>query len=180
MERKLSIEVNSYSNNWKKENQDLVFYQRKYIKNGIILLSIVFVIFLYLALILKLPLQLGIAIIFMIIYLLLRGSEKYIILGQTYITVGKNSKLRIIDLLFFTLFFIVYALMRNNESNKMNCILLKNIESIIEENNFLRIDYKQNTSHKQILIDLNYMTDDDKQSLLKEINNIKQLNSNIK
>lgn len=175
----MSIEISSYSEKWEKEDSELFFYQRRYLKILITSLILLLVIYFFTALTNGLPLIYGSTIIFMIIFLLLRWSEKYIVLGKTYITIN-NNKFNLTKLLLFTLFFIVYIIIYSNHKNKMTCILLKNIADIIvEKPDILIIKHKVNNETKDFYVDLNLMLPADKNLLLDKMQLIKNNLQNI-
>ncbi|QYN44310.1 hypothetical protein GYM75_05335 [Gilliamella sp. ESL0441] len=176
----MSIQIDSYRENWQKDGKDIIFYRRRYIKTFIIILIALYVIFFLVAPFIKISIQFGYIIILMIIYLLLRWTEKYIILGDTFITINDN-RFRLIDLLLFTLFFIVYIFINSSNKNKMSCILFKNIIDIDNINrNEIIIHHFVNNEAQLYSVDLDMMLDDEKQLFLQKVELIKQsLKSNL-
>jgi hypothetical protein len=170
----LSIEVNSYHEKWQKDDQDLVFYRRKYIEPLIIILLVCFIAFFIFSHIIEIPFHLGLILLLMIVFLLLQWAEKYIILGKTFISI-RNSQFTVTDLILFTLFFIVYVFLRRKDNNKMTCILFKNIIDISEKNsNTIIIKHKINNTIEDYIIDLNMMLDTDKQLYLEKMQSIRK------
>ena len=171
----MSIEINSYHEKWQKDDQDLVFYRRKYIKTFIIILLVCFIAFFIFSHIIAIPYHFGLVLLLMIVFLLLQWAEKYIILGKTFISI-RNSQFTVTDLILFTLFFIVYVFLRRKDNNKMTCILFKNIINISEKNpNTIIIKYKINNIIEDYVIDLNMMLDSEKQLYLEKMQTIKKL-----
>ena len=171
----MSIEVSSYHEKWQKDEQDLVFYRRKYIKNFIIILLTCFIAFFIFSHIIEIPYHLGLVLLLMIVFLLLQWAEKYIILGTTFISI-RNSQFTVTDLILFTLFFIVYVFLKRKDKNKMTCILFKNIIDISEKNsNTIIIKHKINNIIEDYFIDLNMMLDSEKQLYLEKMQIIKKL-----
>ena len=170
----MSIEVSSYHEKWQKDEQDLVFYRRKYIKTFIIILLVCFIAFFIFSHIIEIPYHLGLVLLLMIVFLLLQWAEKYIILGTTFISI-RNSQFTVTDLILFTLFFIVYVFLRRKDNNKMTCILFKNIIDISEKNsNTIIIKHKINNTIEDYIIDLNMMLDTDKQLYLEKMQSIRK------
>ena len=170
----MSIEVSSYHEKWQKDEQDLVFYRRKYIKTFIIILLVCFIAFFIFSHIIEIPYHLGLVLLLMIVFLLLQWAEKYIILGKTFISI-RNSQFTVTDLILFTLFFIVYVFLRRKDNNKMTCILFKNIIDISEKNsNTIIIKHKINNTIEDYIIDLNMMLDTDKQLYLEKMQSIRK------
>ena len=170
----MSIEVSSYHEKWQKDEQDLVFYRRKYIKSFIIILLTCFIAFFIFSHIIEIPYHLGLVLLLMIVFLLLQWAEKYIILGKTFISI-RNSQFTVTDLILFTLFFIVYVFLRRKDNNKMTCILFKNIIDISEKNsNTIIIKHKINNTIEDYIIDLNMMLDTDKQLYLEKMQSIRK------
>ena len=170
----MSIEVSSYHEKWQKDEQDLVFYRRKYIKTLIIILLVCFIAFFIFSHIIEIPYHLGLVLLLMIVFLLLQWAEKYIILGTTFISI-RNSQFTVTDLILFTLFFIVYVFLRRKDNNKMTCILFKNIIDISEKNsNTIIIKHKINNTIEDYIIDLNMMLDTDKQLYLEKMQSIRK------
>lgn len=171
----MSIEVSSYHEKWQKDDQDLVFYRRKYIKTFIIILLVCFIAFFIFSHIIEIPYHFGLVLLLMIVFLLLQWAEKYIILGTTFISI-RNSQFTVTDLILFTLFFIVYVFLRRKDNNKMTCILFKNIIDISEKNsNTIIIKHKINNIIEDYFIDLNMMLDSEKQLYLEKMQIIKKL-----
>ena len=171
----MSIEVNSYHEKWQKDDQDLVFYRRKYIKPLIIILLACFIAFFIFPHIIEIPFHLGLILLLMIVFLLLQWAEKYIILGKTFIST-RNSQFTVTNLILFTLFFIVYVFLKRKDKNKMTCILFKNIIDISEKNsNTIIIKHKINNIIEDYFIDLNMMLDSEKQLYLEKMQIIKKL-----
>lgn len=171
----MSIEINSYHEKWQKDDQDLVFYRRKYIKTFIIILLVCFIAFFIFSHIIEIPYHFGLVLLLMIVFLLLQWAEKYIILGTTFISI-RNSQFTVTDLILFTLFFIVYVFLRRKDNNKMTCILFKNIIDISEKNsNTIIIKHKINNIIEDYFIDLNMMLDSEKQLYLEKMQTIKKL-----
>ena len=170
----MSIEINSYHEKWQKDDQDLVFYRRKYIKTFIIILLVCFIAFFIFSHIIAIPYHFGLVLLLMIVFLLLQWAEKYIILGKTFISI-RNSQFTVTDLILFTLFFIVYVFLRRKDNNKMTCILFKNIIDISEKNsNTIIIKHKINNTIEDYIIDLNMMLDTDKQLYLEKMQSIRK------
>ena len=170
----MSIEVSSYHEKWQKDDQDLVFYRRKYIKTFIIILLVCFIAFFIFSHIIAIPYHFGLVLLLMIVFLLLQWAEKYIILGTTFISI-RNSQFTVTDLILFTLFFIVYVFLRRKDNNKMTCILFKNIIDISEKNsNTIIIKHKINNTIEDYIIDLNMMLDTDKQLYLEKMQSIRK------
>ena len=170
----MSIEVSSYHEKWQKDDQDLVFYRRKYIITFIIILLTYFIAFFIFSHIIEIPYHLGLVLLLMIVFLLLQWAEKYIILGKTFISI-RNSQFTVTDLILFTLFFIVYVFLRRKDNNKMTCILFKNIIDISEKNsNTIIIKHKINNTIEDYIIDLNMMLDTDKQLYLEKMQSIRK------
>ena len=170
----MSIEVSSYHEKWQKDEQDLVFYRRKYIKNFIIILLTCFITFFIFSHIIEIPYHLGLVLLLMIVFLLLQWAEKYIMLGKTFINI-RNNQFTVTDLILFTLFFIVYVFLRRKDNNKMTCILFKNIIDISEKNsNTIIIKHKINNTIEDYIIDLNMMLDTDKQLYLEKMQSIRK------
>ena len=170
----MSIEVSSYHEKWQKDDQDLVFYRRKYIKTFIIILLVCFIAFFIFSHIIEIPYHFGLVLLLMIVFLLLQWAEKYIILGTTFISI-RNSQFTVTDLILFTLFFIVYVFLRRKDNNKMTCILFKNIIDISEKNsNTIIIKHKINNTIEDYIIDLNMMLDTDKQLYLEKMQSIRK------
>ncbi len=107
----MSIEVNSYHEKWQKDEQDLVFYRRKYIEPLIIILLTCFIAFFIFPHIIEIPFHLGLILLLMIVFLLLQWAEKYIILGKTFIST-RNSQFTVTDLILFILFFYCLCLFK--------------------------------------------------------------------
>lgn len=169
----MSIEVNSYHEKWQKDDQDLVFYRRKYIKPLIIILLACFIAFFIFPHIIEIPFHLGLILLLMIVFLLLQWAEKYIILGKTFIST-RNSQFTVTDLILFTLFFIVYVFLKRKDKNKMTCILFKNIMNVSEKNlNTIIKKYKTNNIIEDHVIDQNMMLESEKQLYLEKMQSIK-------